>query len=156
MPCSVVVGHQRFGTPCCLHLQGAAWTSETLVSYHDPIRRQNPEDFDLADNWLIKQQNREGNVWNVLLSWRLTSNQPPSDRLSGTAGVSRLYLYWFGHFKFRVVLLKCTYSITKAFVYSYCDRRKQENIGFDCHSKSDTVVAFTLIYVLCGVASAIL
>jgi len=21
-PCNVVVGHQRFGGPCCLHLQG--------------------------------------------------------------------------------------------------------------------------------------
>jgi hypothetical protein len=33
MPCGVVVGYQRFGSPCCLHLQGevtlmmeAAWT----------------------------------------------------------------------------------------------------------------------------------
>jgi hypothetical protein len=42
MPCSVVVGHQRFGGMCCLHLHGemkmeaAAWTSETLVSYRSP------------------------------------------------------------------------------------------------------------------------
>jgi hypothetical protein len=34
-PCSYVVGYQRFGGPCCLHVQGevkmeAAWSSETL------------------------------------------------------------------------------------------------------------------------------
>jgi hypothetical protein len=37
-----VAGHQRFGGPCCLHLQ-----SETLVSYHSTARRHNPEDLDL-------------------------------------------------------------------------------------------------------------
>jgi len=40
-PCSVVLGYQRFGGPCCLHLQR---TSETLVSYHNIIWRHNPED----------------------------------------------------------------------------------------------------------------
>jgi hypothetical protein len=35
--CSVVVGYQRFGGPCCLHLHFAlmmeeAWSSETTVS----------------------------------------------------------------------------------------------------------------------------
>jgi len=39
--CSVVVGYQRFGGPCCLHLQ-----CETLVSYHNITRRHNPEEFD--------------------------------------------------------------------------------------------------------------
>jgi len=38
-PCSVVVGYQRFGRICCLELHvtlkmEAAWSSETLVSYH--------------------------------------------------------------------------------------------------------------------------
>jgi hypothetical protein len=50
--CNVVLGYQRFGGPCCLHLQGeeVAWTSEMLVSYHITTRHYNPEELDLKAN----------------------------------------------------------------------------------------------------------
>jgi hypothetical protein len=31
-PCSVVVGYQRFGGPCCLHLQGKLYKSSHPIS----------------------------------------------------------------------------------------------------------------------------
>jgi hypothetical protein len=45
-PCSIVVGYQSFGGPCCFHLEGEP---ESLVSYRNTTRRQNPEDLDLQD-----------------------------------------------------------------------------------------------------------
>jgi len=62
IPCSVVVGYESFGAPCCLYqhrwyptttLYGvttlkmeAAWISETFVSYNT-TRRHDPENIDL-------------------------------------------------------------------------------------------------------------
>jgi hypothetical protein len=42
--------YQRFGGPCCLHLQGG-----TLVSYHKSIWRHNAEDLDLIRTWRFKK-----------------------------------------------------------------------------------------------------
>jgi hypothetical protein len=41
-PCSDVVGYERFGRLCFLHLQGEV----KLVSYQVTTRRHNPEDHD--------------------------------------------------------------------------------------------------------------
>jgi hypothetical protein len=42
--CSVVVGYQCFGGPCCLHLKCEV---KMVVSYHNITRRHSAEDFDL-------------------------------------------------------------------------------------------------------------
>jgi hypothetical protein len=48
-PCSFVVGHRRFGQPCCLHIQGEATrSSEMLVSKHITTRRHNTENLDFC------------------------------------------------------------------------------------------------------------
>jgi hypothetical protein len=52
MPSCDVAGHQRFGKPCCLHIQlfllkmDVARFPETVMSYRNTTRRQNPEDVD--------------------------------------------------------------------------------------------------------------
>jgi hypothetical protein len=44
-PCGVAVRCQRFGAPCCLHLQGETWTSETLLSCRSNAQHRDPEDL---------------------------------------------------------------------------------------------------------------
>jgi hypothetical protein len=49
MPCGVIVEYQRFKVPSCLHLQEAAWTSETFY----PTTTFHPEDGGSMDLWNV-------------------------------------------------------------------------------------------------------
>jgi len=51
-PSSDVVGYQRFGEPCCLHLQSDEATrfSEMLVFYRNTTRRHNILIYEVAKN----------------------------------------------------------------------------------------------------------
>jgi len=49
MQCIVVVGYQRFGGPCCLHLQDEH-TPLKSRTYHNTTRRHNAEEIDFRTN----------------------------------------------------------------------------------------------------------
>jgi hypothetical protein len=48
MLCSVVVGYQCSGGPCCLHLH-----PEMLMSYHNTTLCHDPEDINLKDDFVF-------------------------------------------------------------------------------------------------------
>jgi hypothetical protein len=58
-PCSVVVGHRRFGGHCFTLKMEAARSSEMLVSYHNTTWRHNPKDLDLNKQICYFDQNNK-------------------------------------------------------------------------------------------------
>jgi len=44
--CSVAVGYQRFGRPCCIHHPEDGGSTVLLISYHNTICLNNPKDLD--------------------------------------------------------------------------------------------------------------
>jgi hypothetical protein len=86
-PCSVVAGYQRFGGPCCLHLQGVVkiettWISET-VFHHIATRRHNPEDVDL-------NLHRRKTLSLTLCRWRYMRVYPKVSGLASSSENSKL------------------------------------------------------------------
>jgi hypothetical protein len=56
MPCSVVVGYQRFGGPCCFHLQGE-------------VAGMGENDIDIVPDWRKAAGAMEGMIRQPVYCW---------------------------------------------------------------------------------------